>query len=133
MADGRDGKGRFAPGPGNTGRKAGSVSAEKKEFAEACREILWTGIGPHARALFEVDAYGRLDTDAKKMAVRQRFLEWVADRGLGQVQKDVEDAAGAETLEGLLDSIRIERNQESGEAKEAGTAIVRQGEEPDDD
>lgn len=127
MADGRDGKGRFAPGPGNTGRKPGSVSAEKKQFAEACREILWTGIGPHARALFATDAYGQVSMDPKTMAVRQRFLEWVADRGLGQVQKDVEDAADAETLESLLDSIRIERNQESTEAKEATTAIVRQG------
>lgn len=129
MAEGRDGKGRFAPGPGNKGRKPGSVCAEKKEFAEACREALWMGIGPHAKALFNPIG----DGNAKVMAVRQRFLEWVADRGLGQVQKDVEEGENNESLESLLDSIREDRNQESKEAKDAGTALVRPQDVVDDD
>jgi hypothetical protein len=128
-AVGRDAKGRFAPGAGNTGRPKGTVNVQKREFAALCREALAHCMGPHAKALFSP----LLDYDAKVLSVRQRFVEYLADRGFGQVPREIDDSEKTETIEGMLDAIREARNMESGEAKEAGTAVGRPVQPDDDD
>lgn len=121
--DGRDNKGRFAPGDGNSGRPKGSLSMEKRAFAEACRAALGEIMAPHTLALFQP----ALDYDARALAVRQRFVEWLADRGFGTAPKDVEDQ-GSGGLDEMLDQIREMRNMESAEAQAAGTAVAVQAE-----
>lgn len=93
-------------------------------FADACRELLGQIIGPHSKALFNPV----LDFDARVLAVRQRYVEFVTERGYGATPKEIDETDSAKSLDSMLEAIREARNQESDEAKEAGTAVARKDE-----